>query len=83
MLNNGVVNVINQLIDKSKRTLVTIANDKPMFLALRCFILGNLPVIIEIKIMLSIPNTISSITSVSKDNQISGLSGFILVYLIF
>ena len=48
-----------QVKEKSKPILVIIARERPMILALFRFSAGNLPARIEMKIILSIPKTIS------------------------
>jgi len=69
-LNRGItIAVLNSIINEienNKRILVIIANDRPSNLPFFCSSLGSLPERIEIKIILSIPSTISRIVSVNN-----------------
>jgi hypothetical protein len=73
MLNKGEVKVITQLSDNKSNTLVIIARPRPHCLAFFCMFLGSLEERMEIKMMLSIPSTISRRVKVISEIQASGL----------
>ncbi len=72
MVKSGVCNLMIQVIVRSSPTLKTMASSKPMFLALRCWDGSSLSEIIEIKMILSTPNTISRKVRVSRLTQMEG-----------
>jgi hypothetical protein len=63
-----------QVIEKSSSIRMIIASPKPTRLASAWRFSGSLSVRIEIKMMLSMPSTISSAVRVSKAIQISGFA---------
>ena len=65
-LKMGSLRPISQLIVSNNPTRKTIANPKPMFLALFCWSFGSLSDNIEMKMMLSTPKTISKKVRVNK-----------------
>ena len=69
-VNNGAVKPM--MTDKNNKRMIRIisASDNPTILALRCFSTGNLPATMEIKIILSTPNTISRKVNVNKLIQV-------------
>src|SRR5690349_9440580 len=58
--------------DNNKRILVNTASEIPVVRARFCWSCGNLPARIEIKMMLSTPNTSSSTINVINAIQVSG-----------
>src|SRR5690606_37132293 len=69
---NVPVSDITHFTENRRATRITNASNNPSRLALFCCASGSLPLKMEIKTMLSMPNTISSTVSVSSDIQISG-----------
>jgi hypothetical protein len=76
----GAVSVITQVNDKSNNTLVTIASARPNCLAFLCWLPGSFDAMMDIKIILSIPSTISSAVSVINDIQTSGFNNHSINY---
>ncbi len=72
--NQGYVNFVIWTILNSNASRISIARPKPICLALFRCCSGNLPTSIEIKIMLSIPNTISRAINVLRAIHASGFT---------
>ena len=63
---------IKMVIPKSNTIRINIAKNIPIFVAFFLFSSGNFPVTIDMKMILSIPNTISRKVNVNKAIQASG-----------
>jgi hypothetical protein len=72
MVNKGFVKRIKKERVSKSNDLNNIANTNPMFLVSLCFSAGSLSVTMEIKIILSMPRTISRNVSVRRAIQFSG-----------
>jgi ABC-type multidrug transport system fused ATPase/permease subunit len=72
-VNSGSVRRASQTSVNSSPMRMTMAPARPSSRALRCWCLGSLETMIDRKMMLSMPSTISSAVSVSSAAQISGL----------
>ena len=70
---NGAVSRMTQVMDSSSRIRVTMARPSPRIRALSRFSWGSLPTRMEMKMMLSMPSTISSAVSVRSAIHASGL----------
>src|SRR5512139_2570455 len=71
--NSGVVSRITQVMDSSSRMRVTMAKPSPSTRPLFRWCWGSLPTRMEMKMMLSMPRTISSAVSVTSAIHASGL----------
>ena len=74
IVNQGSTSPITQTILKSNTSLVSIAKPIPSRRALFLCSTGNLPTRIEMKMILSIPSTISSATNDANATHASGLT---------
>jgi len=72
MLKSGFVKRMIQVREKSNAILVSIAKARPMIRAFFLFSVGSFPARIEMKIMLSIPKTISKTVNVSRAMRYCG-----------
>ncbi|SUI57461.1 Uncharacterised protein [Serratia marcescens] len=72
-LNSGVVRVTIQEITDSRPKRISNASDRPMTRALSRCLGGSLSAKMAMNTRLSMPNTISSTTSVSNPAQIEGV----------
>src|SRR5215210_7286789 len=79
-VNSGAVSPMTQLRDNSNRTRMTSAIPSPRRRASCCLSSGSLSTRIEMKMMLSIPSTISRANNVRKAIHISGLSNISIRY---
>ena len=70
---NGLSSFTTQARPHSRMIRVISASPNPHWRALRCWAAGSFPLRIEMKMMLSMPRTISSTVNVNKLIQISGL----------
>src|SRR5437763_12461613 len=73
IVKRGAVSFIISVIENRRATLVIIARPSPKVRALLCSLEGSLPDRIEIKIILSIPRTISNAVKVNNAIQTSEL----------
>ena len=85
MLNHGSFIAIKTVIPNSSAIRINIAKNIPILVALLRCSTGSFPVAIEIKMMLSMPNTISKNVNVNKAIQAFGfdkISDMVISYLL-
>ena len=79
----GLVSLIKKLMVSNSRLLNSMANKRPTLRIVRCWRNGSLLVINDIKIILSIPNTISRNVKVKSAIQFSGRKNISSQYLLW
>ena len=77
-VNSGWVSLIIRVIENNNAIRMTIASMSPIVRPLACWCCGNLPARIAMKIILSMPSTISRAVRVMSASQISGFVSHVM-----